>query len=690
MAQARLGTEFQVNTYTPGGQSDPSVAIADNGDFLIVWGSWGAGDPDDGVFGQWFTRTGARRGSEFQVNSYTTHHQGSTAAATNGDTVMVLWQSWGQDGPRYAIFGQAFAVDGSRVGVEFQVDSSSMRDDRLPVVAPNGPDGFVALWTGWDGRSGVFGQRLTSSGSRIGDEFQITDGVTGPHTAATDVVSDAAGNFVTIWVGEGSPYPRALARRFDSQGVRIGGEFQVNATGGPNWPRAAMSPTGDFVVVWSSLTLGGGLRDIFGQRFDSSGQRRGQEFQVNTYSAYEQMLPAVGTDDTGNFVVLWSTAEINGITLRGQRMSDTGSALGAEFHVSSHTTGDHRPPQVAMNASGSFVVAWTQWHDWDGSASGIFAQRLDFAPAPQEPIGRAVDFYRDGYVDLLWYNRASGSVYLWTMRRAEAETFAPVATVADLHWRLTASGDFNGDGKADLIWRNDASGQVYLWTMDGAVAVGNAPVATVTGGHWQIAASGDTDGDGKSDLLWHNQSTGQVYIWKMSGSVIVSVTHVATVAELDWRIIGARDLSGDGRADLLWRHRSTGEVYLWTMNGSAAVATQPVAVVADLNWDVAACGDTDGDGKADLVWYSQSTGQVYVWQMDGASIRASAPLPQVWDLDWHVALSGDVDGDDKVDLVWYNRRTGAVYAWLLNGAALQSVSAVGTVSDPTWTLPVLR
>jgi hypothetical protein len=39
--QPTWGGEFQVNTYTTGSQSDPAVAAAADGAFVVVWESWG-------------------------------------------------------------------------------------------------------------------------------------------------------------------------------------------------------------------------------------------------------------------------------------------------------------------------------------------------------------------------------------------------------------------------------------------------------------------------------------------------------------------------------------------------------------------------------------------------------------------------------------------------------------------------
>jgi hypothetical protein len=54
-----LGTAFQVNTYTPVHHALPSVGIAGNGDFVVVWTSYYQDGGKNGVFGQRFDSTGA-------------------------------------------------------------------------------------------------------------------------------------------------------------------------------------------------------------------------------------------------------------------------------------------------------------------------------------------------------------------------------------------------------------------------------------------------------------------------------------------------------------------------------------------------------------------------------------------------------------------------------------------------------
>jgi hypothetical protein len=106
----KVGAEFQVNTYTDASLSleRPSIGADQQGNFVIVWQSPTDGF-GDGVFGQRFDPLGSRLGTEFQVNTYTETDQVRPAIAglPNGSFV-VVWDSDLQDSSDYGVFGQRF------------------------------------------------------------------------------------------------------------------------------------------------------------------------------------------------------------------------------------------------------------------------------------------------------------------------------------------------------------------------------------------------------------------------------------------------------------------------------------------------------------------------------------------------------------------------------------------------------
>ncbi len=165
-----------------------------------------------------------------------------------------------------------------------------------------------------------------------------------------------------------------------------GGEFQVNSytpnRQGP--PAMASDMSGNFVVVWLSSGQDGSADGVFGQRFSAAGVPQGTEVQVNSYTTSDQWGPAVASDANGNFVVAWFSKGQDGSAygVFGQRFAASGLPQGGEFQVNSYTTGDQYLPAVASDANGNFVVVW-YGSGQDESDYGVFGQRFDASGGPQ-------------------------------------------------------------------------------------------------------------------------------------------------------------------------------------------------------------------------------------------------------------------------------------------------------------------
>ena len=69
------GSELMVNTHTTDSQRSSAVAIDDLGNFVVVWHSDNQDGDQSGIFGQRFAPDGSKLGSEFQVNSTTSGSQ---------------------------------------------------------------------------------------------------------------------------------------------------------------------------------------------------------------------------------------------------------------------------------------------------------------------------------------------------------------------------------------------------------------------------------------------------------------------------------------------------------------------------------------------------------------------------------------------------------------------------------------
>ena len=189
------------------------------------------------------------------------------------------------------------------------------------------------------------------------------------------------GGFVAVWGGSRSDTAsyEVLGQRYEASGTPTGIEFLVNTytTGTQSDPAVAVDASGNFVVVWLSYGQDGSQSGIFGQRFDSAGNRLGGEFAVNSYTTRHQSFASVASDRSGNFVVVWQSYGQNGMSYSVfARWYDTaGRTDGPEFQVNSVSLRGDYHASLAFEGVGRFVVVWAAWRDGD-EATGIAGQRF--------------------------------------------------------------------------------------------------------------------------------------------------------------------------------------------------------------------------------------------------------------------------------------------------------------------------
>ena len=373
-----VGPEFRVNTYTTDGQLGSSIALDAVGNFVVVWVSMTQDGSSGGIFGQRYASTGAPLGGEFRVNTYTMGHQGGAYVASDYDgNFVVVWGS-------AEISAQRFDAGGTPLGGEFRVNSYTTGWQSLSAVASDPAGNFVVTWSsrakdgyGW----GVFAQRYASTGDPMGGEFQVNTYT--PHSQyAASVAMDALGNFVIAWQGARNPAGKDIfAQRYSSSGMPLGGEFRVNTytSNDQRGPAIASDSAGDFIIVWESRLQDGSLGGIFGQRYARSGTPLGAEFRINTATAFDQYNPSVASDPDGNLVVAWISPNPSFVDIFAQRFSSSGVPLGGPSRVNTYTTGNQIFPFVSTDPAGNYVVTWTSAGSpaQDGSGPGIFAQRYN-------------------------------------------------------------------------------------------------------------------------------------------------------------------------------------------------------------------------------------------------------------------------------------------------------------------------
>ncbi len=263
---SKVGSQFQVNTYSWDNQWAPSIASLNNGNFVIAWTdgvSWsnGADGSYGGIFAQIFDATGTKIGTQnFRVNTYVIGDQEHPAVVglNNGDFV-VTWQDFGgEDGSGAGVFAQIFDATGAQVGIQFQVNTHTIGNQQAQSVAAFNDSSFVVAWeddNGLDGSGvGIFAQAFNTTGGKLGSEFQVNTYTNGN---------------------------------------------QIN-------PSVATLSNGDFIITWEddSGEDGNGY-GMFGQMFNAGGTQVGSEFRVNSYTRLNLFTPFVSSLGQDNFVVAW-------------------------------------------------------------------------------------------------------------------------------------------------------------------------------------------------------------------------------------------------------------------------------------------------------------------------------------------------------------------------------------------------
>jgi Ca2+-binding RTX toxin-like protein/predicted nucleic acid-binding Zn-ribbon protein len=394
-----LSGDQQVNTSTSYGQQNASVAALPDGGYVVTWSSYYQDGDGWGIYAQRYGADGAAVGGELRVNTTTAKDQlySSVAALSDGGYV-VTWSSYGQDGgSRYddwyyddypsgegtdssGIYAQRFGADGTVVGGEVRINTTTTSGQDYSSVAALSNGGYVVTWTSWDqdgSGTGIYAQRYDASGAAVDGEVRVST-YTAYDQSHSSVAALPDGGFVVTWTSHGQDGGEwgggIYAQRFGADGAAVGSEVRVNTTviSGQDYPSVAALPDGGYVVTWTSWSKDGTDTGIFAQRFDSSGAPAGGEMQVESATAFYQLYSSVAALPDGGFVVTWTSYGQDGSErwsggIYGQRFDSAGQAIGSEFRLNDGTAGSQNSygelyggQATAVLADGRIVSVWDE------------------------------------------------------------------------------------------------------------------------------------------------------------------------------------------------------------------------------------------------------------------------------------------------------------------------------------------
>ena len=158
--------------------------------------------------------------------------------------------------------GQIFGADGTRIGTELSLSSSSLVAAN-PVV-PGMKEGFTVAWSGRPNHS--------LSDSERNENWDV------------------------------------YARQFALGGSPRQAEFRVNTfTYGDQFRPQICNQDGINFVLWTTLKQDGSWEGVVGRLISDGAQFLSKEFRVNTTTVGKQLFPAVSANSNHSFLAVWSS-----------------------------------------------------------------------------------------------------------------------------------------------------------------------------------------------------------------------------------------------------------------------------------------------------------------------------------------------------------------------------------------------
>ncbi|MBD3342369.1 MAG: T9SS type A sorting domain-containing protein [Candidatus Lokiarchaeota archaeon] len=355
-------------------QINPSVATANNGNFVIAWEDSRNGNWE--IYFQLFDSLGHKQkgNQRIRIDSETDNQfQPALKMNDNGEFVIV-WEEREGDSLNN-VYCQLFDAVGSSKNTIIKVNEFDIKTHEWyyptypsPTITIGKNGNFVVAWE--DNRTGnedIYFQIVTNSGSLRLNNRKANDDTDCADQTFPSIVTNSEGDFVIAWQDKRNKSLDLYFQRFSRSGELFGMNTMANDKYYViyDYPYdLSMNNNGDFVFVWEDFREPDFDFSVYSQRFEASGKRLHSNQKVSDDLLNDNPKdPCCTIDKEGNYIIAWVDFR-NGYDnpdIYYQRFNAFRHPIGNNQKVNDDTgNARQKSPSIAVDINGNFVIAWEE------------------------------------------------------------------------------------------------------------------------------------------------------------------------------------------------------------------------------------------------------------------------------------------------------------------------------------------
>ncbi|HNZ24151.1 MAG TPA: metallophosphoesterase [Polyangiaceae bacterium] len=301
--------DIVVNQSTAGHQHSPAIAMDSQGNFVVAWVDDPSHNGNSRIRARGFSADGKERFAEFVVSATGTAQQRHPAIAMAPDgNFVIVWEQGPVATAQIAMKG--FSANGSERFASQSVHSDVLGQRIHPSVAMDGASNFVVVWQDDSDANGsyqIHARGFHAAGTERFARMTINSVAAGQQRDSVIGMANS-GAFVVAWADDQNKTGnhQILARGFSAQGQQTIADFQVHEkTGKYSNPRIAMEPNGAFVIAWQA-DGGATAGQAQARSFLANGSEWRPQWKLHRVESGDQLTPDIAINATGSLVATWA------------------------------------------------------------------------------------------------------------------------------------------------------------------------------------------------------------------------------------------------------------------------------------------------------------------------------------------------------------------------------------------------